>query len=124
MDSNDFKSKKVWAVVGSVHNHDKFAYKIYKFLSEKGYRVYGVDQSGENVDNEVTYKSLYEIPEKPDAVNMVVNPVKGIEYIDQAADMNIEYIWFQPGAENEAVLKRAEGYNMKIVHNSCVMVEF
>lgn len=124
MNISDFEAKKVWAVVGGVHNKDKFAYKIYNFLKTKGYKVYAVDPSGEMVDNDVSYRTLGEIPEKIEAVDMVINPIKGEVYLEEAKNLDIDYIWFQPGAEKQELIEKAKSYGMKVVHNHCVMVEF
>ncbi|TDT47631.1 CoA-binding protein [Fonticella tunisiensis] len=124
MDIQDFKDKKVWAVVGSVHNREKFAYKIYNFLKAKGYRVYAVDPSGKDVDGDKSYVSLSSLPEKPEAVDMVIHPAKGGSFVDEAKHLGINYIWFQPGAESEELIEKAGSYGMKVVHHKCVMVEF
>lgn len=123
-DINDFQEKNIWAVVGSIHNKEKYAYKIYNFLKRKGYRVYAVDPKGEMVDGDKSYKTLSELPETPDAVDMVINPVKGREYIEEAKNLNIRYIWFQPGAESEELIKLSESYGMNIIRDHCVMVDF
>lgn len=123
-DIKDFQEKSIWAVVGSVHNKEKYAYKIYNFLKKKGYRVYAVDPKGEMVDEDKSYKTLSELPEKPDAVDMVINPVKGREYIEEAKILNIDYIWFQPGAESEELIKLSDSYGMNVIYNRCVMVDF
>lgn len=124
MDMLDFKSKKTWAVVGSVHNREKFAYKIYRFLKDKGYKVYAVDPSGKDIDGEKTYTSLFELPEVPEAIDMVINPVKGNDYINQAKQLGIKYIWFQPGAESMELVEKANSFDMNVIYNKCVMVEF
>jgi uncharacterized protein len=124
MDINEFKEKKVWAVGGSVHSKEKFVYKIYNVLKNKGYEVYPVDPSGAPVDDEATYRSLSELPITPDAIDMVINPIKGMQFLDEAKDLGIKHIWFQPGAESEEIIKKAESYGMKEIHNKCVMVEF
>lgn len=120
----EFQEKKTWAVVGSVHNKEKYAYKIYNFLKSKGYRVYAVDPKGEMVDEDKSYKTLSELPEKPDAVDMVINPVKGKEFIGEANNLNIKNVWFQPGAESEELIELSNSYGMNVIHNHCVMVEF
>lgn len=124
MGIEEFQNKKVWAVVGKVHDHSKYAYKIYKFLQSKGYRVYAVDPTGEMVDGEESYQSLTVLPEKPDAVNLVINPYTGEDFINQAKLLDIDYIWFQPGADTEELVVMAEAYGMKVVYNHCVMVDF
>lgn len=120
----EFQEKKIWAVVGSVHNKEKYAYKIYNFLKRKGYKVYAVDPAGEMVDEDKSYKTLSELPERPEAVDMVINPIRGEKYIDEANELGINYVWFQPGAESEELVKKSSSYGMNVVHNQCVMVEF
>jgi predicted CoA-binding protein len=124
MSISDFENKKVWAVVGSVHNEEKFANKIYRFLAGKGYTVYAVDPTGKYVDGEKTYISLSELPEIPEALNMVINPVKGISFLEEAKALQIDHIWFQPGAESRELIERANSYGMEVIFNKCVMVEF
>ncbi|MCX7695140.1 MAG: CoA-binding protein [Caloramator sp.] len=120
----EFKNMNTWAVIGSVSNKEKFAYKIYSFLKNKGYKVYPVDPSGKEVDGQRTYISLKDLPEKPDAINMVINPVRGERYIDEAAEVGIKYAWFQPGAESFEVIEKAKEYGMQVVYGRCVMVDF
>lgn len=123
-DVNEFRKKKIWAVVGSVHNREKYAYKIFNFLKNKGYRVYAVDPTGEMVDGDKSFKTLSDLPEKPDALDMVINPLKGNAYIEEANNLGIKYIWFQPGAESEELIKLSNSYGMNVIYNDCVMVKF
>lgn len=120
----EFKALKKWAVVGSVHNQDKFAYKIYKNLKSKGFEVYPVDPSGKEVDGEPTYKSIGALPIVPDAVDMVINPVKGEAFVDETMELGIKYIWFQPGAQSDEIIAKAQNYELKVIHDKCIMVEF
>ena len=124
MNISEFESKKTWAVIGSVHNKEKFAYKIYHFLESRGYKVYPIDPSGNPVDGIKSYKTLEELPEIPEAVDMVINPVKGLEYVEEAKRLGIDYIWFQPGAESDQIIEKASSLGLNVIHNKCVMVEF
>ena len=124
MNIEEFKEKKTWAVVGSVHDHEKYAYKIYNFLKRKGYKVYPVDPSGDMVDEEKSYKTLTDLPEIPEAVDMVINPIKGSKFVDEANTLGIKYIWFQPGAESNDIIEKANSLITNVISNHCVMVEF
>lgn len=123
MQLSRYADSKIWAVIGSVHNKQKVAYEIYNFLKSKGYKVYPVDPEGTYVDGEKTYKSLLDLPEVPEVIDMVINPVRGEAYIDEAKKLNIKYIWFQPGAESKEIVERAQEYGINVVYNHCVLIE-
>jgi predicted CoA-binding protein len=116
-------SLKNWAVAGSTHNAEKFAHKIYKRLKAMEYNVFSLNPGGQDVDGDASYKTLNELPVKPDVIDMVINPVKGREIIADAVNMGIRYIWFQPGAETEELIKIAQDSNINTVFNRCVLVE-
>lgn len=115
-------NKKVWAVIGVTPDPDKFGYKIYKKLKEKGYKVYGINPRYTEVEGEKIYSSIKDLPEKPDCVDMVVNYKLSLAVLDEIQDAGVEYVWFQPGTFDEAVIEKAVGMNMKIVYYDCVLV--
>lgn len=121
---DDFRRKKTWAVLGNVHDHSKYAYKIYKFLKNKGYEVYALDPTGLDVDDDKAYISLEELPSKIEALNVVINPRVSKKYIDEALNMGIDHIWFQPGAMNEEAYIMAKETGASVVKEDCVMTEF
>jgi uncharacterized protein len=121
---SDFQEKKIWAVIGKVHDPERFPFKIYYFLKNKGYEVYAVDPTGKDVGIEKSYMSLKELPVVPEVVDMVINPVRGEKFVDEANELGIKYIWFQPGAESAEVVEKAKGYGMEVEYMKCVMVDF
>lgn len=118
------QSKKIWAVVGSVHNKEKYAYKIYNFLKGNGYTVYALDPKGEDIDGDKSYKSIKDMPEVPEVLDMVINPMRAKEILLEAAELGIEYAWFQPGAESDELIELCEQKGIKCVHHKCVLKEF
>ncbi|SKC70512.1 CoA-binding protein [Maledivibacter halophilus] len=114
--------KKVWAVVGANPKESKFGYKIFKKLKEKGYEVYGVNPVYEEIEGEKLYKSIKDLPVKPDCVNMVVSPKRTNPIIEEIADSGIEYVWFQPGSFDGETIDLAEEKNLKFVYYDCVLV--
>lgn len=116
-------SLKNWAVAGSTHNHDKFAHKIYLKLKQMNYNVYSLNPGGFEVDGDKSYKTMADLPSVPDVIDMVINPVKGKEIIKDAIKNGIRYIWFQPGAESEELIKMAQDSGINVVYDRCVLVE-
>jgi predicted CoA-binding protein len=111
----------IWAVVGANTNPSKYGNMIYRKLRSKGYRVYAVNPLYNLVEGDKCYKSLSELPEKPDVVNFVVAPERSIEYTKEAKKLGIEYLWFQPGTYDEKVMETVEELNLSAVQ-ACVLV--
>ncbi|SHK05880.1 CoA-binding protein [Paramaledivibacter caminithermalis] len=115
-------NKKVWAVVGATPDESKFGYKIFKKLKERGYEVYGINPKYEELDGEKLYKSISDLPVKPDCVDMVVSPKRSKPIVEEIAENGIEYVWFQPGTFDGETIDLAEAKNLKFVYYDCVLV--
>lgn len=119
--SQEMLELKVWAVVGASTDKHKFGYKIYKKLKDHGYKVYPVNPGYDTIDGERCFHNLTELPEKPDVIDMVVNPRIGINVIDEAATLGIQNLWFQPGTANDTIIKSVEEKGIQYVKD-CVLV--
>jgi len=116
-------SKKTWAVVGATDNKEKFGYKIYKKLKDCGYRVYPVNPNYNEVDGDKCYGSLKELPEIPEVIDMVVSPKIGLSTLQEAEELGIKFVWFQPGAQSEELIKYAMDRGIQVVYERCVLIE-
>jgi predicted CoA-binding protein len=119
----DAMKKKVWAVVGALPRETKYGFQIYKTLKLNGYTAYPVNPKFEEVDGDKCYDSLSSLPVVPEVVDMVVPPTRGEKYIEEAAKLGVEFIWFQPGSESEELIEKAKNLGLKVIHNTCVMLE-
>lgn len=61
------------------------------------------------------------MPEKPDVIDMVVNPQIGKGIIEEAAQLGVKYIWLQPGTHNQEIVELLEEKGLNYVKN-CVLV--
>lgn len=112
--------KKVWVVVGVTGKKDRFGYKIWKTLKEYDYETYGVSPNYEELEGDIIYPSLKDLPNKIDVLDMVVSPKIAINVLDEAKEAGIEYIWFQPGTYNHEVIEKAKEMEFKILYDDCV----
>jgi len=92
---------KIWAVIGANQNPEKYGNMIYRKLKRKGYQVFAVNPRYDSIDGDPCYKSLAELPVKPEVINMVVSPEIGQAFLKEAAALGIRNIWFQPGTYHE-----------------------
>jgi predicted CoA-binding protein len=112
--------KKIWAVAGVTEKQDKFGYKIWKILKENNYETYGVNPNYDEIEGDKIYHSVKELPKKVEVLDMVVSPKIAIPTLEEAKEVGIEYIWFQPGTYNDEVIEKAEELGFKILYNDCV----
>ncbi len=120
---NKMLNKKIWTVIGATPNPEKFGYKIYQRLKEKGYEVYPLNPKYDKINQDKCYKNIAELPVKPDCVNIVVPPKVSKKAIEEIAQNDIQYIWFQPGSFDEETLQIAKEKELHAVYNSCVLIE-
>lgn len=115
--------QKKWAVVGATDNPDKFGNKIYKKLKRFGYEVYAVNPMYQTVDGDKCYHNLSELPVKVDCVDVVVNPERAMETLNEVMALKIENIWFQPGTFTPEIVETSEVAGVNTVYLNCVLVE-
>lgn len=123
MDNIGDLKKKVIAVIGVSKDESKYGFKVFKDLTSKNLRVYGVNPNADFVLNRKIYKKISEIPEKPDIVITVVPPKITEKVVDECKSLSINEIWMQPGSESEEAIKKAEKFGMNVTYNMCIMLE-
>ena len=112
------------ALVGASNDHHKFGNRIYLDLRSKGYDVVPVNPKDKQIEGDRAYASIEMMEELPDIVNFVVPPTIAMKVVQEAVELGIEYLWFQPGSESDELetwLKGTDG--IKYLINSCIMVE-
>ncbi len=117
-------SLKRFAVVGATRNEAKFGHKVYMALKRHGYEVYGVNVNGGDLDGDLLYPSLAELPAAPECVVMVVPPSATEAATAQALAMGVRVVWMQPGAEAADAVALAEASGATVIWGGpCVLVE-
>ena len=103
-----------FAVVGVTPNQEKYGYKIFKRLLEKGYQTYGVSPIYQNIDDYHIYPHLEAIDHPIDVVVFVVNPKYAYDYIDEMSGIGIRYAWMQPGTYDDQLLQYMK--DLSLIH--------
>ena len=112
------------ALVGASNDKSKFGNRIYRDLKNKGYNVVPINPKDEKIEGDKSYTSIQMMEELPDIVNFVVPPPIAMKVAQNAVELGIEYLWFQPGSESNEIenwLKDTGG--IKYLINACIMVE-
>ena len=120
---NAFLKARSLAVFGVSRDPEKYGYKVYKTLKEKGLPVFAVNPRATEVDGDPVYPGLHALPELPEAIVTVVPPDVTKAVVEQALQAGIRKIWMQPGSEHEEAIRQAQQHGATVVFGGpCIMV--
>jgi len=119
-----FDTVKSIAVLGLSPNETKDSHKVAAYLQAQGYKIIPVYPKEETILGEKVYRSLAEIPDQVDMVDIFRKPAA----LDAIADAciargDVKVFWAQKGIVNNEAAKKAEAAGMKVVQNQCSMVD-
>lgn len=114
---------KTIAVVGHSNKPFRVSYKIADYLREQGYRVYPVNPTIDEVDGEISYPSLADIPEPIDIINLFRRSEHVASTVEDAIQIGAYAIWTQLGVVDTKAGARALDANLLIIMNRCIRVE-
>lgn len=114
-------STKTIAVVGLSNKQDRPSYEVASYLQQAGYRIIPVNPMIDAVLAEKAYKSLRDVPERVDVVQIFRRPSAVPPIIEDVIAIGAKVVWMQPGAENEEAAARAEAAGLRAVVGACMM---
>lgn len=119
---DSFWQKSRYAVVGVSSSGKGFGSSLYTTLKSNGYEVYPVNANADTVMGDRCYRSLGELPERPEAVFVVVPPASSTGVVRECAQLGVKNVWLQQGAESEESIKAGEEKGLALVHHQCAMM--
>jgi hypothetical protein len=119
---------KTIAVVGLSTDPTKYSHKVAKYMKTNGYRIIPINPLADVILGEKCYKSLLEVPEAIEIVNIFRRAENVPPIVDQAIELkqklgNPRVIWMQLEIVNEEAAKRARDAGLTVVMDKCIMVE-
>lgn len=122
MEARDIMVYKKWVVVGDVGNEMKYAGRIYKKLKNCGYDAVGLHPMNKSDEFYCSFEDLKKEREDIEVLNLVVNPVRGLEIVKEAYKYGIKYVLAQPGARSHEIKDFCENNGMEYAEG-CALVE-
>ena len=119
-----FETVKTIAIPGLSPNPEKDSHRVAKYLQAHGYKIIPIYPKEETILGERVYRSLGEIKERVDMVDMFRKPAIADQIVDEIAKReDVKVLWLQKGIVNNTAAKRAEEMGLIVVQNRCSMVE-
>jgi uncharacterized protein len=108
------------AMVGASANPEKASHGIMKKLQSVGYRVIPVNPHETEVLGERSYRSLIDVPERVDIVDVFRHPEDTPAIADDAVTIGAKALWLQTGIVNEEAASRASAAGLMVVMDACI----
>ncbi|GAB3621541.1 CoA-binding protein [Glutamicibacter endophyticus] len=118
------RETKSIAIVGASNKPSRASYFVATYLlSSSKYTVYFVNPVLDEILGQPVYKSLADLPEVPDMVEVFrkYDDLPGV--LDEALAVGARTLWLQLGSWHEEVARRAEAAGMNVVMDRCVKIE-
>lgn len=117
------RSAKTIAVVGLSDNPLRPSHGVAAYMQAHGYRIIPVNPNIKEALGERAYRSLNEVREKIDIVNIFRRPEFVPEIVDKAIEMKIPAVWMQEEVIHEAAALKARQAGLFVVMDQCILLE-
>jgi predicted CoA-binding protein len=116
-------SARTIAVVGLSTQPWKAAHSVPASLQAAGYKVIPVHPSATEILGQKAYRSLLDIPEHIDIVDVFRPADETPAIAEQAVQVKAGALWLQLGIANERAREIAEAAGMTYIEDRCIAVE-
>ena len=120
---SDFKKIRAIAIVGLSDNPDRPSYKVAKYLMDKSFKIFPVNPNIDNFLGIKNYKTLSDIKETVDVVDIFRKSEFVEPIVDEAIKIGAQTIWMQEGVINEKAAVKARAAGLTVVMDMCMMKE-
>lgn len=120
-----FTMCKSIAIIGLSPDSTKDSHKVAKYLQDHGFKIYPIYPKEDVILGEKVYRSLSDITEPVDMVDMFRKPEIADSLIEEVLKRDdVKVFWLQLGIVNDAACQKAQENGIKAVQNKCTKLEY
>jgi predicted CoA-binding protein len=112
---------KTVAVIGATNNRNKFGNKAVRAYRQQGYLVYPVSLSETEIEEEKAYRSILDVPVRPDRVTVYIPPQQLLKILPDIAVKGCDELWLNPGTESPEVVAEAKRLGLNAVEACSIL---
>ncbi len=118
------KQIKTIAVLGISDKEERDSGRIAKFLQSKNYQVVGVHPILTNVFGIPVYKSLEEIDQPIDLVDVFIGGERLPQVLPGLIKLKPKYVWLQLGIFNQEAIDDLQAAGIQVIYDACIAIEY
>jgi predicted CoA-binding protein len=116
------ESARVIAVVGASRDPNKAGGSVPFGLQKRGFRIIPINPYADTLFGERAYRSLAEVPEKIDVVDVFRPAADAPEIARQAVAVGAKALWLQLDIRSDEARRIAESAGLDYVEDECTAV--
>ncbi len=117
------KNAKTVAVIGLSGDPTRPSFGVSEYMQSRGYRIIPVHPTAETVLGEKVYRSLRDIPDKIDIVDVFRRPDAVPAIVDDVIELKLPVLWLQETVVHEEAAEKARRAGVKVVMDRCILKE-
>ena len=117
------RRSKIIAVVGLSNNPLRPSHGVSAYMQTHGYLIIPVNPNISDCLGVKAYRSLVEVSEKIDIVNIFRRSEFVAEVVDQAIQLRVPAIWMQEDVIHEKAAEKARKAGIFVVMDRCILKE-
>ncbi len=103
------------AIIGASKDRAKYGNKAVRAYRQRGFTVYPVNPKEAEIEGLPAYKSIADVPERPDLISVYVHPGVLLGLLPAIAAKGCRELWLNPGSESDEVLAQAEQLRLNVI---------
>ena len=117
-------STKTIAIVGVSANTDRASYHVARYLQKKTqYELFFVNPAADEILGQKVYKSLSEIEQEIDLVDVFRKPADCLAVLDEAIAIKAKSVWLQLGISVPEVKSVGEAAGLSVIMDRCIKID-
>lgn len=117
------RHSKTIAVVGLSSNPLRPSHGVSAYMQSHGYRIIPVNPNIAECLGEKAFRSLLDVPEKIDIVNVFRRREFVEEVVDQAIRLKVPAVWMQEDVIHDRAAEKARQSGIFVVMDRCILKE-
>ncbi len=112
---------KTIAIIGASTDRSKFGNKAVRAFVRQGHMVYPVNPKEPLVEGLVAFKTIGEVPVRPQLISVYLPPPVVLKVLPDIATKGCDELWLNPGTESAEVMALAEQLKLNVIQ-ACSIV--
>ncbi len=117
----DTEPMKSIAIIGASNDPSKYGNKAVRLYRDLEFTVYPVNPKESVIEGMTAYKSILDVPERPDMVSVYLPPAVLLGVLPQIAKRGCSELWLNPGTESPELIAQTARVDLNTIQASTLL---